>query len=68
MFSVNRADIVTGAIQQAEPQGDGPNIQVFILEHLHDGENFSFTEHGIGSLYAIDGFKDQFVLDGQIQR
>ncbi len=40
------SDVVAGAIQQVEPQGDGSNVQVFIFKHLHDGEDFSITEHG----------------------
>jgi hypothetical protein len=38
-------DVVAGAVEQVDAEGDGADVQVFVLDHLQGGQDFVLIEH-----------------------
>ena len=39
-------EVVTDAVEEADAEGNGANIEMFVAEHVDSAEHFAFSEHG----------------------
>ena len=55
-----------GTVQKADAHGDGPDIQVLIVDHVQGGQNVVLIQHGVSS-NPVHGLENVFPLnpDGQ---
>ena len=39
-------EVVADAVEEADAEGDGANIEMFVAEHVDSAEHFAFSKHG----------------------